>query len=626
MITQEGQLRQWITDPRVRAGLRVAGYGLGGFCMSATSLANSALPLSLGLSAAMTGWRTLVTALGSLLGYWIFWGNAGLQGFAWAAGGCALGLFFGKRRESREQNLLLPAMAAFWVSACGLFFQVFFRDTTPVSVYLLRVLLGGSGTALCLLIRRRESAWADALGAGMGVLALAQIAPFGFSLGYLGAGVLGLAAGFPGAALAGVALDLARITDVPMTAVLCLTYFLGQLPVEKKWMRCCSPGAAFLILLTLTGGGDLLPLPGLVIGGVLGGLLPARAEPQPRKGEVGLAQVRLEIMAGVLSQTQQLLLEAPEVPIDEEALLQRTRERACGSCPQRKGCQESAKLSLALLHRPLTDGAGLPCRKPNRLLLELRRSQEQLRHLHADRDRRREYRQAVVQQYQFLGDYLRQTADQLPKRGQKLRLSFKAEVQIASCSKEEANGDKCQCFSGTGGKYYIALCDGMGTGLGAAQEAQAAMTMLKKMLTAGFPAEYALRSINSLCCLRSRAGAVTVDLVEIALDSGKAALYKWGAAPSWLLRGAGAEKIGTAGPPPGMSVHQTRETVDRLSLRRGEVLILMSDGVDGEDALYHLRIAPGEPLGEMAAKLLECGSQEESDDATVALIRLNPST
>ena len=165
----------------------------------------------------------------------------------------------------------------------------------------------------------------------------------------------------------------------------------------------------------------------------------------------------------------------------------------------------------------------------------------------------------------------------------------------------------------------------MGTGLGAAQEAQEAAGLLRQMLGAGFPAEYALRSLNSLMVLRGKAAAVTVDLVEIQLDSGKAAVFKWGAAPSYVLRGAGAEKIGTAGPPPGLSVSQTRETVDRLSLRRGEVLILFSDGADPHRALRQDGLSPEEPPGELAAKLLEQAGEKE-DDATVAVIRLSPTT
>jgi len=231
-----------------------------------------------------------------------------------------------------------------------------------------------------------------------------------------------------------------------------------------------------------------------------------------------------------------------------------------------------------------------------------------------------------MQQYQFLGEFLRDVSDQLPKKGSTLSLRYRVDAEILTCGKESENGDICQYFDGPGGSFYLLLCDGMGTGIGAAQEARVAMGMLKKMLTAGFPAEHALRSINSLCCLRGRAGAVTLDLVRIELDSGKAAIYKWGAAPSWLLTGDGAEKIGTATPPPGLGVEKVRETVDRLSLRRGEVLILLSDGVDGEGALRRVRIGPGEPLGEIAAKLLESGWNEGMDDATVAAIRLHPST
>ena len=347
-----------------------------------------------------------------------------------------------------------------------------------------------------------------------------------------------------------------------------------------------------------------------------------------RKGVLATAQVRLEIMAGVLSQTQQQLLETPPDGVDEDALMERTRERACGGCPNRKGCTAVTQLMPELLHSPLTDTAslGIGCKKPNRLLLELRRSREQLRMLCAGISRRREYRDAVIQQYRFLAGYLRQTADELGTGPERLRLRFKPEVQIATSGKEISNGDRCQAFAGAGGKYYVLLCDGMGTGLGAAQEGQEALRLLRQMLAAGFPAEYALQSIHSLCCLRGRAGAVTLDLAELHLETGKAAVYKWGAAPSVLLRGSGGEKIGTAGPPPGMDISKTRETVDRLSLRRGETLILMSDGVELEAVLRCGWIASGEPLGEYAAKLLAVCSEEKGDDATVAAIRLHPTS
>ena len=383
-----------------------------------------------------------------------------------------------------------------------------------------------------------------------------------------------------------------------------------QTPVSAYWLRVLLAGAATKLFQKLLMAWDA-------------------GEPiLPRKGEIATAQVKLEIMAGALAQTQQILLEAQPEEIDEDGILARTRERACGSCPNRKGCMEVVKIRKDMLHRSLTDttSLGLSCKKPNRLLLELRRGQEQLRMLRATVSRRQECRDAVVQQYRFMSDYLRQTADDMHHPTERLKLYYKAEVQIATWGKETANGDRCQAFCGSGGRYYVLLCDGMGTGLGAAQEGQRTLEHLRQMLTAGFPAAHALESLNSLLCLAGRAGSVTVDLAEIFLDSGKVTLYKWGAAASMLIRGNLAEKIGTAGPPPGVYVGKTLETVDRLSLRRGEVLVLMSDGVDGDRGLDCGWIGADEPLGEYAAKLLETCSADRSDDATVAAIRLHPTS
>ncbi|MFR3324792.1 MAG: SpoIIE family protein phosphatase [Oscillospiraceae bacterium] len=133
-------------------------------------------------------------------------------------------------------------------------------------------------------------------------------------------------------------------------------------------------------------------------------------------------------------------------------------------------------------------------------------------------------------------------ADDLPRRGQRPRAWFRAEAAARSRSKELANGDRCLAFPGPECRYYVLLCDGMGTGLGAAQEGQSAGSLLRQMLTAGFPAAHALRTLNSILALRGSAGAVTVDLAELYLDTGHATLYKWGAAPSWLLRRGSAEK------------------------------------------------------------------------------------
>lgn len=605
--------------PEIRSGGMILAYGGSGFLLSAASLLSYAQPLAMGLICVMTGWRALVMGLGAVLGYWTFWGGQGAQGMVWAATGTLLALLLGKRQELKEQILIMPAIAAFLTAITGLSFQLLLRDRTPVTIYFLRILLTGGA---CLLFSRaleKREAVTDWLCGGVAALALAQvqILPF-LNLGYLWAGVVSVSSALPAAVLAGVGLDLAQVTGTPMTAVMCLASFLRMIPFENKYLRYAAPGAAGLAVMALGNAWDLWALPGLILGGALGILAPPKLEAPPRRGQTGLAQVRLELGAEVMSTVQQILLQNRVPDVDEAAILQKARERACSGCSARNSCPE--QLIAQHLENPLDAN----CRKQGRLIPELRRGQEQLRQLRADHRRRQEYQAALVQQYQFLGAYLRNLADELPRREQEAKVYFQAEVCARSFGKERANGDRCLAFPGSRCRYYVLLCDGMGTGLGAAQEGQSAGVLLRQMLTAGFPAEHALRSVNSILALRDSAGAVTVDLAELYLDTGYACLYKWGAAPSWVLRQTGAEKIGTATPPPGISVTESRETVEKLSLRRGEVLILLSDGVDGEEVLRRQGFTPDMPPGELAETITELGRGAGEDDATTVVIRLRP--
>ena len=622
------RLRQLLLDPKIQLFARAGGYVLAGFCLSAASLGHVALPLAMGLVSACTGWSALLTAAGSCLGYLAFWGSAGYQGICWTLAALALALALGDQRITGETPLLLPAISGLIVSATGVVFQTWLGDATSVGSYLLRVALGVASAWLFRKALRTRTPVIDWLCCGLGMLALAQLAPLPqLSLGFLAAGALAIVGAFPAAALGGLALDLAQVSSVPMTAVLCGSYLVRFLPKYPKWLGAFVPAAVYLLVSTLSGRPELVALPGLLLGGILGTFLPSPTKLANRRGETGIAQVRLEMVASVLAQTEQLLLEVPPVPIDEDALVARAAEQACSSCPCRKNCKDTLRLTqlpAAVLHKPLLTPEELPivCRKSGRLLAQLHRSQEQLRTIHADRQRQQEYRTAVVQQYRFLSEYLQELSDGLARRADAPEACYAPQVHIYANRPMQDNGDRCLMFPGTRCRYYVLLCDGMGTGIGAVQEGKAASELLKRLLSAGYPARYALQSLNSLCALRSRAGIVTVELLEIGLDNGRATLYKWGAAPSYLVSAYGAEKIGTAGPPPGLSLSGSRESAHQLSLRRGELLLLVSDGIGQEQALncclQNMLATPGE----LARSILTYGQISGEDDATVVTVCL----
>ena len=625
------RLAQTMRDPGKNRFLKGMGWLLSGFLLSAGALGRTFQPIAMGfLCAAPPGWGTVLLALGAMAGYPVFWGQPGLKGTAWTAFSLPVALLLGNRGIVRRQRTLLPALAALIVSGTGVLFQVRFGDDTTVPVYLLRIAVGVAVTGTVQHWRRNRSRWTDLAVVFLGVLALAQVVPVRYlGLGFVAAGDLASLGQLPETVLAGLALDLAQVTSVKMTAALCVSFCVSRFPRMPRWLPLLAPAVSYAAVAALGGVWDVKPLPGLILGGALAGIFPDREEKTPPRstGEAAIAQVRLEQMAQALRQMEGLLMMTEDRPPDRRAVLVRNCAAACDTCPERRGCKVRSvlpQMEVGILEQPGLCEEDMPsgCRKQGRLLTELRRGQEQLRRIKGDRNRLEGYRSASRDQLGYLADFLERVSDDLARRHEYRTPRFRPDIGYSSRGREPENGDSCLWFEGPGNCFYVLLCDGMGTGSGAEKESAEAARLLRQMLQAGFPAEYALRSLNSLAVLREFGGCSTVDLVQIHLDSGKGMMYKWGASPSYLMVSGQLRKIGTASPPPGLS-HSCREVADRLSLSRGERLILLSDGVSEEGLLDSARTTPSQPPGEMAAAILE-KEPSEGDDATAVVVRLLP--
>lgn len=622
------RVRTWGLKPEVHLALRALGYLCGGFFLSAARLAGEYLPLSMAFLLSCRSYGALLAASGALLGYLVFFGSACQQGYFWIVLALPVALLLADRRILQKMPLLLCTTGAAIVAASGVVFQQLGLESGSIGIYLLRIALALGATRLCGLVLQGRNPMLDWMAGAFGVLALCQVSfsPW-VNPGFFAAGLIACSGAFPATVLAGLALDLGQVCPVPMTAVLALGYLVRFLPRCSRGLRLGALGFVYVAVMLILDIYYPQPLPALVLGGLVGVFLPLPGNTQHRRGETGVAQVRLEMAAGVLSQTRQLLMEVTLPEVDEDGLMQRAAERACAGCAYRKSCKDARRLSRLpglLLHKNLLSPQELPivCRRSGRYLAELHRAQEQLRSIRADRERQKEYRTALTQQYRFLSEFLQDVSDTLSRRTETVARQYIPEISVFGNRPEADNGDRCAYFAGTGSKYYVLLCDGMGTGMGAVREGQAAVQILSRLLGAGFPAQYALRSLNSLCALRDRAGAVTVDLAEICLESGRVTLYKWGAAPSYFLTREGAERIGQPGPPPGLAVEGAREETEQFSLKRGQWLVLASDGVDSTEALACCRASKGESVAELATRILHSGPTDAADDATLAIIRL----
>lgn len=618
LLRGKRRLDRWAVHPAFQTGSRLILYGGGGFLLSAAPLWDRMQPLAAGLVCSCGGWAG-VAAVGSILGYRLIWGSSGMQGVFWTIGALVLGWITEKWAETQRRTELRTAGLALITAVVGLVFQFQFPTPAPLSVYLLRVAAAAGSACLFSTMRYSRNRMCTWLACATIILALAGISGLPWlNLGCTAAGFLAASAPVSAAALAGIGLEAAGLPT--MTAGLCLSCFLRTAPVRDRWRRIAAPGLGCLAAMALGRYWNPGALLGITLGGLLGAILPWHWPALSRQSGTGALQVRLEQGAQVILRLQRMLLEVTETPVDEDGIAARLRENACGDCSRRSSCPERERVGKGLLKDPLS----LECRKSGRLLREIRRSQEQIRFLNGQKKRMREYRCALIQQYGFLAGYLQLLADSLPLRCDPGAARFHIQVAARSSGREQANGDRCIAFPGTGFRYYILLCDGMGTGLGAAQEGQQAAALLRQMLVSGLPPQYALGSMNAQLTLRGRTGAVTVDLAEVRLDTGRAAIYKWGAAPSLLLRRNRAEKIGTVTPPPGLSVTEVRESTVRLSLSRGEVLVLASDGIDVADTSDLVELAENASPGELAGYILREFGGSGEDDATAAVIRLRP--
>ena len=106
-------------------------------------------------------------------------------------------------------------------------------------------------------------------------------------------------------------------------------------------------------------------------------------------------------------------------------------------------------------------------------------------------------------------------------------------------------GDTMEAFRTGNGVWCLLLADGMGSGEEARADSGCARALLEKFLRAGLAPEEALATVGEALALRGeeQGGFAAVDLFRLDLFTGSGAVYKLGAAATYVRRKGAVERL-----------------------------------------------------------------------------------
>lgn len=218
--------------------------------------------------------------------------------------------------------------------------------------------------------------------------------------------------------------------------------------------------------------------------------------------------------------------------------------------------------------------------------------------------------------------------------GQRMTLvqedKLQATAGVAALSREgqKVSGDGGNWFRDKDGCLWVVLCDGMGSGPGAAHQSRLALKLLEDFLRAGVSPELALATLSNALALRGEQelGFTTIDLLGLDLFSGQCRSYKLGAAPTYVRQSGRVKKISGVSLPAGLEFgRESRPDVRSFQISKEDLIVLISDGItdgEGDDWVWQqVRDFRGESPRELAHHILE-ESAVDRDDRTVIVLQI----
>lgn len=333
---------------------------------------------------------------------------------------------------------------------------------------------------------------------------------------------------------------------------------------------------------------------------------------------------------------------------EKNDIFEPVRERVCRGCPNQTRCFGEREFAYGMMQELKQamerDGCLSYSNAPKRFCNSCIRSEKMLSefsHMYELYKQNELYkgeavfdRNIAVNQYGEFSSIingLSQTVAVMPKTETE---SERYEVSAAVCQEsgdgQETSGDTVMHFK-NGNKYFVILCDGMGSGRTAHEISSLAARLFAEFLCSGIDKKSAVNMINSALALNAdRESFSSADILEIDLVTGEAEFLKIGSAQSFIKRGHEIEEISSSALPIGI-LENIKVVPQRRMLTHGDMILMVSDGI-GEassgvmknDWIKKLFLSGTASDGEMAKRFLE-GAKSRAvyrDDMTSVVIRI----
>lgn len=173
------------------------------------------------------------------------------------------------------------------------------------------------------------------------------------------------------------------------------------------------------------------------------------------------------------------------------------------------------------------------------------------------------------------------------RKNKKPSLKFDMDIAVSQCAASGLiNGDCCGWNRLDDDRIVMVLSDGMGKGKKAASESLMVVKTIMSLLRCGVNTDMTLKTVNTIMMMKDDEDSfATVDLIIADKRTGRARLYKIGAAPTLIRHKDRVEEVKLAAVPLGI-VNGLKIRYVETEIKKGDWIIMMSDGIsDGGTGL-----------------------------------------